>query len=318
MNGVRISGLGSAKPDKLVSNQELSKFVETTDEWITTRTGIKSRYISTGETTVELSVRAARAALSNANLEPSEIDLIIVATITPDKMMPSTACEVQSILGANNATSFDIVAACSGFVYATKIAVDAIRVGSNKKALIIGAEVLSKAVDWNDRTTCVLFGDGAGAVIYEQSDVNKILNIYTGSKGSQALDLDHTPINNCFIHNDLTANFIKMDGREVYKFATSVVPLCISKVLEGTGYSLSCIKKFILHQANERILDSVAKKLDIDKDLFFKNLNEYGNTSAASIPIALDEIKPTLNKGDLLILAGFGGGLTWGSILLEW
>ncbi len=312
MKGVKLSGIGSTKPSKVLTNADVAKIVDTSDEWITSRTGIRSRHISSGETTIDLAIGAANKALKDANVDPSELGLIIVATITPDNMMPSTACSVQSAINAINATAFDISAACSGFVFASKIAVDAIRVGSIKKALVIGAEVLSKAIDWTDRNTCVLFGDGAGAVIYEESDINKILNIYTGSDGQagNALKLTNMPVNNCLIKTDnLSQNFMSMEGREVYKFATSIVPICINKVMENTGYELSDIKQFILHQANERILDCAAKKMNLDKELFFKNLFAHGNTSAASIPIALDEAKVSLKSGDKIILVGFGGGL---------
>lgn len=320
MKGVKISGIGSSKAGYILTNEELSTIVDTSDEWITTRTGIKSRYISNGQTTTELATKAAALALKNANIEASALDMIIVATITPDLFMPSTACMVQSALGAINSTAFDISAACSGFIYGSKIAINSIRCGDVKKVLVIGAEVLSKTINWQDRNTCVLFGDGAGAVIYEATDNNKILNMYTQSDGKNgcSLTLNSTPLKNCLIEEKLVTPYMQMDGREVYKFATNIVPICIEKVLQNTEVKLSDIKHFILHQANERILDAVAKKMKIDKSLFFKNLDKYGNTSAASIPIALYEAKANFNTGDKIVLVGFGGGLTWGSLLLEW
>jgi len=321
MVGVKISGIGSARPETILTNDGLAKIVETSDEWITTRTGIKSRYISNGISTTDLAVEAAKKAMAEANISAKDIDMIIVATLTPDLFMPSAACMVQIELGAINATAFDIGAACSGFVYASKIATNAIRCGTEKIVLVIGAEVLSKVVDWKDRNTCVLFGDGAGAVVYEATDVNKVLSIYTQSAGNiNALSLDGFPVKNCFTEaaEPKTESYIKMDGREVYKFAIAVVPLCIEKVLENTEFTVADVDHFILHQANERILDTAAKKINIDKSKFFKNLDKYGNTSAASIPIALDEAKANFKAGDKIIMVGFGGGLTWGSILFEW
>ncbi|OOB77752.1 MAG: 3-oxoacyl-ACP synthase [Epulopiscium sp. Nuni2H_MBin003] len=320
MIGVKISGVGSAKPKNSVSNDDLSKVVDTSDTWILTRTGIKSRYISDGETTTSLAVRAAKKALADANITADMLDMIIVATLTPDQLMPSAACLVQKELGANNATAFDISAACSGFIFASKIARDAIRTGSNKKVLVIGVEILSKILNWKDRNTCVLFGDGAGAVVYESSAEDNILNIYTGSDGSRGsvLTLDGFPINNCLVEKEPNDYFLKMNGSEVYKFATSIVPICIENVLKGTNIEIQDIDHIVLHQANIRILDTVTTKIGLVKGDLFENLSEYGNTSAASIPIALDEAKVDFKKGEKVLLVGFGGGLTWGSILLEW
>ncbi|OOO00242.1 MAG: 3-oxoacyl-ACP synthase [Epulopiscium sp. Nele67-Bin004] len=320
MRGVKISGTGSAKPTKTLTNDDISKIVDTSDEWITTRTGIKSRYISSGETTVQLATDAAILALKNANLNALQLDLIIVATITPDQMMPTTAAMVQNNIGAKNATAFDISAACSGFVFGSKIAVDAIKSGSNKTVLVIGAELLSKVVDWSDRNTCVLFGDGAGAAVYEQTEHNKILDVATGTDGTlgQVLRLNNRNINNCLVNTEEVEKYMVMDGKEVYRFATNVVPKSISNIVETAGLTLSDINYFILHQANERMIDSIAKKLGIDGEKFIKNLATHGNTSAASIPIALDEAKHKFKTGDKIVLTGFGGGLTWGSILLEW
>lgn len=320
MHGVKICAVGKAVPDQVVTNDDLSQMIDTSDEWIKSRTGISSRYISQGETTTELAIKAAKAALKEGDVEPKEIDLIIVATITPDYVMPSTACQVQEAIGAQGATAFDIGAACSGFLYASMLAVDAIKIGRNKKALVIGAEVLSKTVDWNDRSTCVLFGDGAGAVIYEKSHKNNIISMYSESNGSggMSLTLPARPLENPYVKQEVISNVMYMDGREVYKFATTVVPKSIQKVLEDTEYTAEDVKMFILHQANSRIMDSVAKKIGVDTNKFFKNLDKYGNTSAASIPIALSEAKEYLKPGDKIILSGFGGGLTWGSMLLEW
>lgn len=320
MNGVKIIGVGKALPSSQVTNDDLSQVVDTSDEWIKSRTGISSRYLSKGETTTELAIMAAKEALLDADVDPKEIDLIIVGTITPDYVMPSTACLIQEAIGATKATAFDISAACSGFLYASMIGTDAIRVGRSETVLVIGAETLSKTVDWEDRTTCVLFGDGAGAAIYQKTHKNHIINIYSESDGTggMALTLGGRKLNNLFIQNDTSLDYMFMDGREVYKFATTVVPTSIKKVLEGTEYHVGDIDMFILHQANSRIMDSVAKKLGVDNQKFFKNLDRYGNTSAASIPIALSEAKEFLKPGDKIVLSGFGGGLTWGSMLIEW
>lgn len=320
MNGVKIVGVGKALPDNQVTNEDLSKIVDTSDEWIKSRTGISSRYLSQGETTTELATNAAKAALADGGIDPAEIDLIIVATITPDHVMPSTACLVQAAIGATNATAFDIEAACSGFIYASMIGTDSIKIGRNQTVLIIGAETLSKTVNWEDRSTCVLFGDGAGAVIYQKHHTNHIISIYSESDGTggKALTLEGRKLNNLYVKNETPLDYMYMDGREVYRFATTVVPVSINKVLEGTAYKVEDVDMFILHQANSRIMDSVAKKLNIDNSKFYKNLDKYGNTSAASIPIALSEARAFLKPGDKVVLSGFGGGLTWGSMLLQW
>lgn len=320
MYGVKLLGMGKAVPKYCMTNDEMAKVVETSDEWITSRTGISQRHLSTGESTTDLAVEAAQEALKNANIKASDVDLIIIATITPDYVMPSTACRVQAAIGAEHATAFDITAACSGFLYGAKIATDAIKVGSATNALVIGAEVLSKTVDWTDRGTCVLFGDGAGAAIFSKHHKNHIINIYTESNGvgGDVLTLPGTSLKNCITEEEPKSPYMYMDGRAVYKFATTVVPTSIEKVLEGTSYALEDIHYFILHQANARIMDSVAKKLGVPSERFFKNLNEYGNTSSASIPMALYDVQDKLNPGDAIVLSGFGGGLTWGSMLLVW
>ncbi|ONI39625.1 3-oxoacyl-ACP synthase [Candidatus Epulonipiscium fishelsonii] len=318
MRGVKIVGTGMCMPKYILTNEELSSFIDTSDEWIAQRTGIRQRRIVTDENTIDLSVKAAKEATEG--IDPLEIDLIIVGTVSPHQVIPSVACSVQAQLGATNAMAFDISAACSGFIYGSKIAVEAIRCGSAKKALVIGAEVLSKVVDWSDRGTCILFGDGAGAVLYEQTDVNKILAFDVGSNGmlGQTLSLENQAQNNPLIKNEYSPSFIKMDGRAVYRFAVNVVPISIKKALEKAQVNIDEIKLFVLHQANERIISSVAKNLNVDLNLFFKNLDKYGNTSGASIPIALHEAKSNLKNGDKIVLTGFGGGLTWGSIVVQW
>lgn len=320
MIGVKLNGVGKSVPKQKVSNDTLAKWVDTSDEWITTRTGIQNRYLSGGETTTDLAIEAAKEALLDSGKKGEEIDLIIVATITPQHIMPSTACMVQAAIGAKDATAFDVAAACSGFIFASKLASTLIQSGNHKNALVIGAETLSKAVDWQDRSTCVLFGDGAGAVIYSASNENKILAIQTASNGEkgECLTLQGRPLENPYVKKTEEKEFMQMDGKEVYRFATTIVPDNIKKVTEEANISLEEIKLFILHQANGRIMDSVAKRLELSPDRFFKNLGEYGNTSAATIPIALCEAKETLKEGDLLVLCGFGGGLTWGSMVVRW
>ena len=320
MYGVKCLGVGKALPKYCMTNEAMSKIVDTSDEWITSRTGIKQRYLSTGESTTDLAVTAAKVAIEKAHINASDIDMIIVATITPDYVMPSVACRVQAAIGAEHATAFDITAACSGFLYGAKIATDAIKVGSAAYVLVIGAEVLSKTIDWSDRGTCVLFGDGAGAAIFSKHHKNHIINIYTESNGvgGDVLTLPGTSLKNCVVQKEPLSPYMQMDGRAVYKFATTVVPNSIERVLEGTPYALEDIRYFILHQANSRIMDSVAKKIGVPSERFFKNLNHYGNTSSASIPMALYDVSQQLNPGDVIVLSGFGGGLTWGSMLLTW
>ncbi|MDF2615218.1 MAG: 3-oxoacyl-(acyl-carrier-protein) synthase [Clostridia bacterium] len=320
MYGVKINGIGRAVPELELSNQDIAEFIDTSDEWIESRTGIKSRHISTGETTTDLAVMAAMHALKDGDIDAGSIDLVIVATVTPDSTMPSTACLVAKKAGIKNATCFDISAACSGFIYASEIAVSFIKQGNYKNALVIGAEVLSRAVDWDDRSTCVLFADGAGAAVYTRSSENKIVNILTASDGggSDHITLPTLTRANRFNQTEMSSKYMEMNGKEVYKFATTAVPQNIQDVLNGTGYTPEDIDLFILHQANSRIMDSVAKKLEVDKERFFKNLQDYGNTSAASIPMALVDAKPYLKRGDKLILSGFGAGLTWGSMFIIW
>ncbi|KOA19058.1 3-oxoacyl-[acyl-carrier-protein] synthase 3 [Clostridium homopropionicum DSM 5847] len=320
---VRILGTGSYAPDNVVKNKDISKLVDTNDEWIVERTGIRERRVSTGEETSMLSVEAARRAIKDAGISPEDIELIIVATATPDNFIPSTACMVQKELEAKNATCFDVSAACTGFIYAVSIATQFIKTGQIKTALVIGAETLSKILNWEDRNTCILFGDGAGAAVLQRSDKQGIISLYTGSDGTggEHLVLPAVQLNNpyCKSNND-TKNFVSMNGREIFKFATKIVIKCIEEVLKDTPYTLEDIKYIIPHQANAKIIEFVAKKLKVDNSKFYINLDRYGNTSGASIPIALDEVnkKGLLSSGDKIILVGFGGGLTFGAQLIEW
>lgn len=316
MKNVRIIGTGSYTPENIVSNKDLSSFVDTSDEWISSRTGIKNRRISTGEGMVHLSVEASKRAMASAGITPDKIDLIIVATICADHCTPSAACEVQRDIGANDAMCFDMNAACSGFVFAMNTATAYIKMGMAKNALVIGAEVLSRLTDWEDRSTCVLFGDGAGAAIIGESEEEGIDNFYCKSLGSlsEHLVCGSRDFVNPYT-NEKVEPYIRMNGQEVYKFACTYVPNAIKKVIEQSSYEFEDIDYFVLHQANARILDSVAKRLKIDKDKIYRNMESYGNTSAASVPIVLDEMikKGILKKGHKIVIAGFGGGLTYGA-----
>lgn len=323
MEEVSIIGVGSYVPEKVVSNDELSKLVDTSDEWISTRTGIKQRRISEGETTSDMATKAALRALEDSGVSAEEIDLIIVATITPDNFTPATACEVQARIGAVNASAFDISAACSGYIYAMNVAMQFIRTGQSKTALVIASEAMSKILDWNDRSTCVLFGDGAGAAVLRNSNAKGIISIYAGSDGrlGDVLKCPAVPIDNPYVKEKNTTNsVITMDGREVFKFAGKIIVDSIAKVLEGTDYTLEDIKYIVPHQANLRIIDYAAKKLGLKENKFYVNIHDYANTSAASIAIALDEMAKAglLKAGDKIIAVGFGGGLTWGAALIEW
>lgn len=322
MYNVEIIGTGSYVPVNTVTNDDISRFVDTSDEWISERTGIRERRISTDEDTTVLAVRSAKKAVENAGIPSEEIDLIIVATVTPEYFFPSTSCIVQKELGAYRATCFDISAACTGFIYAVSTASQFIRTGQCRTALVIGAEVLSKITDWEDRNTCVLFADGAGAAVLRRG-ARGIVSTITGSDGNggEHLACPAVPLRNRFAPEPrCRESYISMNGREIFKFAVKVIPECVLKVLENTAYSLGDIKYIIPHQANVRIIDAAAKKLGIGKDRFYMNLDRYGNTSGASIPLALDEMARgnLLEKGDRIIIVGFGAGLTYGAGLIQW
>lgn len=323
MKEVFIRGTGRYAPENVVTNDDLSKIVDTSDEWITTRTGIKERRISTGENTSDLAYKAALKALKDAKIEAGDLDLIIVATVTPDMFTPSTACIVQSKLGARKAAAFDINAACSGFIYALNIATQFVRSGVYENVLVIGAETLSKIMNWQDRNTCVLFGDGAGAVVVspsEEKGIGSAIIASDGEKGS-VLESAALPINNPYAENVLDRNhYVSMEGREVFKFATTVIVESIEKILNQENVTISDLSYVVPHQANLRIIDYASKKLGAESDKFYVNLDKYGNTSGASIPIALDEMneKGLLKKGDKIIIVGFGGGLTYGAVSIQW
>jgi 3-oxoacyl-(acyl-carrier-protein) synthase III len=326
MNKVQVMGTGSYVPPKVVTNNDLSCIVDTSDEWISSRTGIKERRISEGENTSDMASKAALKAIENAGIKAEDIDLIIVGTATPDSFFPSTACIVQSNIKAVNATCFDISAACSGFIYGLDVATQFIRTGSSKTVLVIGAETLSKIINWEDRNTCVLFGDGASAAILKSSDVEGILSIYRGSDGSKgkALVSYAIPVKNPYVSKEFLDKqldvAIKMDGREVFKFAVKIITQGVEKLLEDANCSLEDIKYIVPHQANCRIIESAAKRLGVSEEKFYLNLSRFGNTSAASVGIALDDMvqQNLLQRGDKILLIGFGGGLTYGGLIIEW
>lgn len=319
---VKILGTGMYVPEKVVTNDELSHMVDTNDEWITSRTGIKERRVTQGEDLKTLAYKSALAALQDSHVNKEELDLIIVATSSQTQNFPSIACEVQGMLGAKNAAAFDLLAACSGFIYALSCAKAHINSGMYKKVLIIGTEVLSNVLNWNDRNTCVLFGDGASAMILGNSDKEQVPKIILGADGTGAdmltcgcRDLD-TPFVSEKIIPDKS---IKMDGRGVFKFAVSTIDKCVKELLEKEQLKIQDIDYIVCHQANYRIIESVSKRLNVDMNKFYINLHKYGNTSSASIGIAFDEMnkKNMLTEGKRLILVGFGAGLTYGAALIN-
>lgn len=323
MDKIIIGGIGAYAPSKIVTNDDLSLIVETNNEWIEGRTGIKQRHISQGENTSLMATEASKYALEMANISPLDIDLIVLATCTPDMFIPSTACIVQANIGAKNALAFDISAACTGFIYGLNVAESLMKNNNFKHALVIGAENLSKAVNWEDRGTCVLFGDGAGAVVLSKSEEEGLIDSICGSDGKKGefITLAAIDVKNPFYENKEDKDkTIGMYGQEVFKFATSIIPNLVNEVLEKNNLSIDEIDYIVPHQANKKIIDYAAKKLKVDKEKFYVNLQDYGNTSAASIPLALSEMndKKLLKKNRKIILVGFGGGLTYGATLLNW
>lgn len=319
---IRIIGTGSALPEKIVSNQDLTELVETSDEWIKERTGIGSRHISTGETLVSLTAEACEKALENAGREAAEVELLLVATCSPERNIPCAACQVQSAIGANQAVAFDLNAACAGFLFALNTAWAYVESGIYKNALVAGGEVLSKIVDWTDRGTCILFGDGAGAVYVERCEKGGILGFVQHSDGTKGdvLKCDSRALKNPYVDRPMGTQYVQMDGREVFAFAVRQVPASIQEVLEQTGIGVPDIDLFVLHQANKRIIEGISKRLSVDLDRFPINLDRVGNMSAAAIPVLLDELnrQGRLKSGMKLVLSGFGAGLTYGACVLEW
>ncbi len=330
MRYAHIIGWGRYLPDRIVTNDELAAMVDTSDEWIYQRTGIRTRHIAAPhETTATLAFEAAARALTVADLHPSQVELIIVATSTPEYMFPSTACKVQDYLGASRAGAFDLSAACSGFVYALQMAAQSIATGSVRNAVVIGSETMSRVIDWQDRGTCVLFGDGAGAVVLQGSSVPggvMATTLRSDGSGADLLSLPalyHNPVPIAgaeFSSNGYHKNIVDMDGRQVYRFATNVIASSIQEVLKQAELTIDDIALIVPHQANTRIIEAAAKKLKLPMDKFYLNVEHNGNTSAASIPLALcDAVRDgRLRPDDNVVFVGFGGGLTWGASIVKW
>ena len=315
----RVIGTGSYLPEKVVTNDDLARTVDTSDEWIRTRTGIRSRHVAAeGELASDLALPAAQRALDAAGVNPADIDLIIVATTTPDIIFPSTACILQSKLGIAGCPAFDVQAVCSGFVYALTIADLFIRSGQARHVLVVGAEVYSRILDWNDRGTCVLFGDGAGAVVVAASDKPGIIATKLHADGSHK---DMLCVPGSVNGGKVTGSpFVRMDGGSVFKFAVRVFEEGANEVLEAAGLKVSDLDWFIPHQANIRIMEATVRKLGLSKEKLIATVHHHGNTSAASIPLALDEAVKDgrVLPGQTLLLQGVGGGFTWGAVLLRW
>lgn len=329
MTGV-ICGTGACVPDRILDNNEIAQFVDTSDQWIQERTGVIRRRIAQTETTASMAAEAGRQALEEAGIRPEEIDMILAATATPDHIFPCAACEIQERLQAVNAVCFDLNAACSGFLFAYQTAQAYIASGMYRTILVVGSESLSRIVNWEDRGTCILFGDGSGAAVLRAKEGrNWIPAAHSDGKGGPALlcpgpnvsgNGGNLPGSDSAEDSGLERTGITMDGKAVFQFAVRKVPEVIREVLDANGLSADDIDWFILHQANRRIVESVAKRLKTDIERFPMNLQEYGNTSSASIPILLNEMnrKGLLKKGQKLVMAGFGAGLSWGAAVLEW
>ena len=321
MMTTRIVGTGAYVPEQIATNDDLARIVETNDEWIRSRTGIGERRIATTETNSYMAAQAAKQALDQAGIAPEDVDLILLATSSPDYCFPNGACEIQEQIGAVNAAGYDISAACTGFVFALNTAHAFIQAGIYRTALVIGSDVLSKLLDWTDRGTCVLFGDGAGAVVVQAAD-RGVIGVKMHSDGTKGgvLTCGARTNGNFLLGKKPELGYMTMDGQEVFKFAVKKVPEIIKELLEENRTSLEEIRYFVLHQANYRIIESVAKRLKADISKFPANMEHYGNTSGGSIPLLLDEMnrKGMLTPGDKIVLSGFGAGLTWGATLVEW
>jgi 3-oxoacyl-[acyl-carrier-protein] synthase-3 len=316
---VSITGLGTYAPERVLTNDELAELVDTTDEWIIERTGIKERRIAAPEQAMtDLALPASRIALERAGVDPEEIDLIIVATVTPDMMFPTTASLLADLLPAPNAAAYDLLAGCTGFVYALAQGHAMVSAGLSKKALVVGGDVLSKILDWTDRSTLVLFGDGAGAVVLERVDEGGFEGFELGADGGGGEHL-WLPGSGSRTFKDAD-RLVKMNGREVFKFATRVMVSSAEALLDEVGRTIDDVDVYVPHQANTRIIDYATKKLGIAKDRVIVNVDRYGNTSSGSIPLALGDAEADgrLRKGSLVLMTGMGAGLTWGSTLMEW
>ena len=324
----RIAGTGRYVPERILSNKELEGMVDTSDEWIVQRTGIRERHIAAeDESTSDLALQAARSALQQAGLDPLDLDAIILATLTPDTYCPAGACYVQKLLGAENACAFDLSAACTGFVYGITVGSSLVRAGVHSNVLVIGAETLSRFIDYSDRNTCILFGDGAGAAVLsraEEGSESRLLDHYLRSDGS-GTDLiimpgggSRQPASAGTVEGK--KHFLTMQGSDVFKFATRSMQVLIETAIERNGISISDLDLVVPHQVNSRIIDTVLRKIDLPEDKIYLNLQRYGNTSAASVPMALHEAaeEGRIEKGNLVLLVAFGAGLTWGYNLVRW
>ena len=319
----RIAGTGSYLPEKLLTNEDLAKQVDTSDEWIRSRTGIRQRHIAAeGQTTGDLGYHAAVRAMEAAGVDASEIDMIIVGTTTPDLIFPSTACLIQARIGANGCAALDVNAACSGFVYALSVADKFIRCGDARTVLVIGAETLSRIVDWTERTTCVLFGDGAGAVVLKADSETGILSTHLHADGAKKeLLWNPVGVSSGFKHDQPNGGSrINMKGNDVFKYAVKALDGVVDETLEANGLSKHDLDWLIPHQANLRIIEATAKRLDMSMDRVVVTVDKHGNTSSGSVPLALDEAVRSgrVQRGQLLLLEAFGGGFTWGSALLRY
>lgn len=318
-----VKGVGGYLPDRIVTNQDLAQIVDTSDEWITARTGIRERRIAAdGELTSAMGLAAAKAALADAGLEPGDIDLIVLATSTPDQTFPATAVTIQAELGITDGAAFDVQAVCSGFVFAMSTADNYLKSGQFKRALVIGAEAFSRILDWEDRATCVLFGDGAGAVVLEAERLNGTMadrgilatSLRSDGRYRDKLYVDGGP------SSTGTVGHLRMDGPEVFRHAVTKISQVIGETLDKAGYTASDIDWFVPHQANKRILDGAARKLGLDPERVVMTVEKHANTSAASIPLALMTAcsDGRIKKGDLVLLEAMGGGFTWGALLIRW
>lgn len=318
----KITQVAHYSPTQVISNQDLSERMDTSDEWIASRTGIRKRHISQTETTSDLAAEVANRLLKKSGLAAEQLDFIFVATISPDSMMPSTAARVQAKVGADKAFAFDVTAACSGFVFALATAEKFIRSGQYKRGLVIGSETLSKVIDWEDRTTAVLFGDGAGGVLLESSEQQTFLaeSLYTDGSRGEVLRSSFVGLSSPYSNKEVDHKYLSMDGRAVFDFAIRDVAKSIQSLLATAPVAVDEIDYFFLHQANDRILDKIAKKIGVPREKLPANMMEYGNTSAASIPILLSECVDQglikLDGSQTILLSGFGGGLTWGTLLV--
>lgn len=324
---MKITGTGSSLPREQVSNIKIMDWVETSDEWIKERTGIANRHLSTGETVASLAADACKKALEMAGVEAAEVDAILLATCSPEWLLPCAACQVQDMIGAVNAVAFDLNAACSGFLFGLTTAQAYIKSGMYQKILVIGSEVLSKIMNWEDRSSCILFGDGAGAVLVEavdDSDPSGMISFAQGSDGAKSMVLScrERLIENPLYKEESSEEdfYVHMDGQAVYRFATRQVPDCIKDALAKVELTVDDIDMFVLHQANARIIEAAAKRLHADISKFPMNLDRTGNMSSATIPVLLDELNRAgrLNRGDKLVLSGFGAGLTYGACVICW